>query len=95
MLLHIGVLAKLAFHIACVHWGSELQSKLLAHSPTPVAQPRFLLLQWWFHLFSLIIPVDIKLSRQAGGYIVSGFTEGFASSSPLVQISVSSRIKLS
>lgn len=55
---------------SCVHWRSELQRKLLAHSPTPVAQPYFLLLQWWFHLFSLIIPVDIKLSRQAGGYIV-------------------------
>lgn len=38
--------------------------------PTPVAQPCFLLLQQWLHLFSLIIPVDIKLSLQAGGYIV-------------------------
>lgn len=79
----------------CVHWRSELQRRLLAHSPTPVAQPHFLLLHCRFHLFSLIIPVDIKLSRQAVGYIVSGFTEGFASSSLLVQISVSSQIKLS
>lgn len=68
--MHIGMLVKFAFWIVYVHWRSELQCELLAHSPTPVAQPYFLLLQWWFHLFSLIIPVDIKLSRQAGGYIV-------------------------
>lgn len=61
---------KLAFWIVYVHWRPELQCKLLARCPTPVAQPYFLLLQWWFHLFSLIIPVDIKLSQQAGGYIV-------------------------
>lgn len=67
---YASILVKLAAGLVCVHWRSELQCKLLAHSPTPVAQPHFLLLQWWFHLFSLIIPVDIKLSRQAGGYIV-------------------------
>lgn len=64
---------KISIPCVCVDWRSERHCKLLARCPTPVAQSSFLLLQWWFHLFSLIIPVDIKLSQQAGGYIVQGF----------------------
>lgn len=58
--------SKLAFWIVDVDVRSKLQYKLLACCPTPVAQSSLLLLQHWFHLFSLIIPVDIKLSQQAG-----------------------------
>lgn len=51
-------------------WRSELRRSPLAHRPDPVAQSCLFLRRRWFHLFSLIIAEDIKLSQQAGGYIV-------------------------
>lgn len=45
MLLHIGLMPKLAFHIVCVcvHRGSELRCKLLAHLSEPCCTDRLLI----------------------------------------------------
>lgn len=56
---------KLTFRNICVAYikGHAIVENYYHH---PVAHSSLLLLQWGFHLFILIIPVDIKLRLQLG-----------------------------